>query len=726
MDPVSGAGNRAAPGGAAGPATVGPGSLLLTSAGGGPEAGSGGAGPWLLGLAALALPLLVVPGAESFAQVKLVAFLALPALALLVSPGRAVSGAAACLGTLPGTVALGLVAWVGWLTNQHSGVPEAGLSLLAAWLLLAWLGTFRDEELEAVVTGPLALATLATALVALVQLAPPAGWSWLLLAGIEQPVGTIGNSNLLAGFLALVVPDLLVPAGRLGALGSALAGGSGLAALAALAACGSRAAWLALAAGLAARVMIPASATSRGQVVPRLGLAMLLALAAPVAVFLQGEAIAGLFGPGKAATVGTRVFGWRLVVEGIEAAGGEPMGPGALAREFPLAKEKLFRAADPERQVELARHARVQREAHHELLEIAFEWGWIGAALALGFLVTVLARALVGLWGMARPGIRARRRAGLATLVGVVLLQGFSFPFQEPASAFVCLLACARALGPWLPAAIPGANAPGPGVFARILGGGLGLLGALVAAVGAACLGLEEAGLSEALHRLAAGDQPAAVAALDRAEAAGAWLRPSPLARVANTRGRLAERSGDLQKALEAFGRAEALEPTWTHAANQGLVLLRQKEPRKAVDAFARAWFRQPEQATAYLLGSALEAAGDASRAEAAWRLGLRLPGFDPRVGYSLGRLLAGTRRAPEAMAVLRVTSETAAAVAPGTPGLADRIRLRIECLKLLLKLAGEAGDTTQAEAATAALKAMDPGFDPAEPGDVGLREVPG
>lgn len=645
-----------------------------------------------LELAMVAVPLMVLPGQESFTPAKVGALLLAPALLLLAAPGRLAAGVGAELRTWPGRLALLLV--LGLAARQ--GLDAAG-ALAAGLVLLAAARSLPAEALETHAARAAVAVLLVVGAAAAVQMAPPPGWGWLTFGIAEQPVGFSGNRNQLAYLTTLLMPLALVAAGRRQGAWRYPGILAALVALALLPATHCRGAVLVLVAVGFARWFLPASVARAEATAPRAVVVLVLVTLAPLALVRFEEPLRALFPPGKAATLSTRVEAWRTALPLVRTAGPLGHGPGSFGRVFPGAKEARYRAMDPDERIRHAANARVTRRAHLELLEVTIEWGWIGLALVLAWAVFALGGGLRDLAGIHRPGDRARRRLGLAGTAGVIVAAGFHFPFQEAPTAMVALVFLALARGPH-----PGEEARHASPLAGVL--------AFALVVGAGWVGARELrhqrALSAGLAAISKGEVEPALRALEAART----LRPS--ARVENTLGRIRMEAGNPRVALESFRRAEALEPSFTHALNRALALRALGKRPEARDALEVAFYRQPSQQTAFMLGMARESAGDLPGAIAVYEEGARMPDFDPRLGYSLGRLYWKTAREEEALETLRTTEAAAADPGRVTP---DRValaaRLRIECLRLIEAIRRAAGEEASAEDVRRELLALVPGF---------------
>lgn len=676
----------------------------------GAETGLGGAAGLALGTMVLVLALGFVPDQTSFTAIKAVLFLSFPLVALAVAPVRLGGAMASELSGASGWLVLALLGWVGFLELQALEGPRGEqLAFLAAgWVLLVFMRSLREVELDRVLRVAVTMALVGVGGAALVQVFPVEGLEVLRFPMPELPVGTLGNRSDLAYFMALGLPEAVTLLAGEGLLGGLLGGLAGALGLGCLVLARSRGAWLALVGAGLARLLLPA-APSHDRVLARrlLGLLLVAALV-PLAVWRFQGGLGGLFGPGKRATLETRVFTWERTLEGIRQGGWVGHGPGSFPRLFPRLKEAHLRQVPDAAFVAEARRARVTRQAHNEALELTLEWGGVGAALLALLGLAWILGALSGLSRTPRPGHRRRRRLGLAILVAGALACGFHFPLQLPPLALLLLAALARASGP-----LPERDGGSP----------LGLALALVLALGAGGaawrLGGAEGCMQRGLLALQAGrDGEAAAAfqeALDRRPSARAW---NSLGRLYISRGRAAE-------AAEAFARAEALEPSYGHAQNLGVAALTRGEGQEAGEAFLRAWFRQPEQETGFYLGAFLEHRGEPDQAEAVYRRARELTGYSGRPGYALGRLLWSRGRRAEAAEVLRqeVALAAGALEAGGGGALARVVRMRLACMRLLEKVLTESHDPEGAARVAAALSAWQPGLDLDTLGPVGARE---
>jgi O-antigen ligase/Flp pilus assembly protein TadD len=655
--------------------------------------------------AALALGFL--PGHPVGLELKAGLFLFFPVLAWLSGPrhtGRAVLEE---LSSAHGWGGLVVVGWVAFLEIRSPGVApgETTAVLLAAWLMLAWMRTFTSGGLSYAWGIAVSTTVILAAGVGLAQIYPVEGLGFLRFPGVEQPVGTLGNRNLLAYLMALGVPECFYMLAGERTLGLLLGGVGALGGLAILVLAGSRGAWLALSFGVIARLILPAGAHEK---LPRLRFLLLLAavLLLPLAIAGQASRIESLFGPQKALTLRTRVFAWETVWP--EVRDGSPLGsgPGTFPQVYPKLKEERLRAVPDAEFVELARAARVKRQLHLEWLELWLEWGTVGFGLVGLYLVLAVLAILKDHHRNPRPRERRRRRIGWVVLVVGLCAAGLSFPLQVAPLAWLMLGALARSLGP---------------VSERpwTLGGiAVSLLLCLACAgVGARRL-VSEYDLARGQQALVAGDAAAATAALQRARR----FLDDP--RAVNALGRVRSSVGDWQKAEQAFAQAEKLEPTYAHALNVGKMAMKRKLNRKAGEAFQRAWFRQPDQVTGFHLGAWFASQGRSRDAAGIWERARNLSGFTGQPGYSLARMLWKQGKLDEAAKVLD-QEDRAARTAPmvDVDRAATRARLHMAILRLAIAVHGQRKDIPAQAAFENRFAELYPGVDRGKLGPVGQEE---
>lgn len=648
-----------------------------------------GLGRGVVGLALVVVPLLVLPETMQFSGPKVGALLLLTAALALASPVRTGSGVSSLLASPLGLAWLGLAGYLGWQELSAAALPTAESSL-AAWsaalpgqalalalplVLVGWARTLPEDRLDTLVVvlaGPLCLALGG---VALAQLSPPPGWGWLTFALPEQPVSTLGNRNHLAYALALLIPDAFAGTRRKEAAAKVAGGLGGLVGLAALGFTMCRGAYLALAVHVAARLALPATPSGAGKLRWRGAFLALLALLSPLVMVGVVEHLGDETATAKLQTLHVRAQTWDWMLEPLVEGMPLGRGAGAFAVEFPARKRSAFLALEGEAFVHAARGARLMPRPHNEWLHLAYDQGAVGLGLALAVLGLLLRGFLGALHRTARPGARARRRAGVAVLLGGLVAAGFHFPFREPVTALLLALAAARALGPQV--------RDGPVL--------LGMLAALPLALGAGLVGARtlvgELALGRAAHRLQGGALDEAGEAVAQAERVG--FDP---ARVAAAKARLLAARGDARGAADAFDRAAELEPAWSRWLAAGIATGRAGDLGGALERFERAFLQLPTQTTAFHRASLLARMQRDAEADEVYRQGLRLPGFDPRLAYAHAnrRWKAGDRLG--ALEALEEMEDTAARFVPPDAELARWVRLRVKGLRLQAQILEAAG----------------------------------
>lgn len=684
---------------------------MKTSAGPGGSAlgnfpGLRGVAVWVM---VLALGLVCWPDATSFAVLKGVVFLALPLVAWLSAPmhmGRALGSE---VSRVSGWLALALLAWVAFGESQQSSVaPFEQLAYCGAgWMLLVWLRTMKDEELDVALRWSVTSAVLLVGAVALLQVFPQKGFEWVQFPVANHPVGTLGNRNQLGYFMALGLPEAFGVVAGDGLLAGVFGGLSVAVGVTVLALSGCRGAWLALALGGLVRFLVSAAPGRRKMVRFTFGAVLLVAALAPGLLWKGHRHVEGLFSPGKQATIHTRLFAWETTLRGIQEASWLGTGPGSFPRVYPELKEARLRTVADADFVRLARQARVKRQAHHEVLELTLEWGGVGAVLFTLLVLTWFLGGLASLEGVARPGTRKRRRVGMVILTASVVALGFHLSLQSPALALLTLFGLARYLGPYRDT-----------VLRSTLWSIPALVGALGCLVAGGRLALWELSMQEGLAALVEGRDEEATASLKQA------LAVRPEGRTFNALGRIALRAGEVQDAVNLFTMAALKDPSHGHLTNLGVAEFSRKQYEPAKEALLKAWFRQPEQETGFRLGALFERLGRSKDAEGVYRRSRQLSGFSGRPGYALARMLWKRGDRDEAVEILRQEIDGATAFLPHAgSGAAQLVRIRLECMRLLLKIQEERRNKRGVAEARSLLAHLAPGIDLSRMGPAGGRE---
>jgi tetratricopeptide (TPR) repeat protein len=644
----------------------------------------------------VALALGFLPGHPVGLELKTGLFLCFPVLAWLSGPRHTSRAVLEELSSAHGWGGLVVVGWVAFLEIRSPGVVpgEATAVLLAAWLMLAWMRTFTSGGLSYAWGVAVSTTVVLAAGVGLAQVYPVEGLGFLRFPGVEQPVGTLGNRNLLAYLMALGVPECFYMLAGERTLGMLLGGVGALGGLAVMALAGSRGAWVALGFGVVARLLLPAGA-HENRPRPRFLLLLAATLLLPLAIAGQASRLESLFGPQKALTLRTRVFAWETVWP--EVRDGSPMGtgPGTFSQVYPKLKEERLRAVPDADFVEIAGAARVKRQLHLEWLEVWLEWGTVGFGLVGLYLVLAVLAIFKDHHRNPRPRERRRRRIGWVVLIVGLGAAGVSFPLQVAPLAWLILGALARSLGP-----VPERPWTLGGIVVSLL------LCLACAGVGARRL-VSEYDLARGQAALVAGDAATATAALQRAAL-----------------GRVRAAAGDWPKAAQAFAQAEKLEPTYAHALNAGKVSMKRKLNRKAGEAFQRAWFRQPDQVTGFHLGAWFASQGRSRDAAGIWGRARQLSGFTGQPGYALARMLWKQGKLDEAAKVLD-QEDRAARTAPlvDADRAATRARLHMAILRLAIAVHEQRKDIPAQAAFENRFAELYPGVDRGKLGPVGQEE---
>lgn len=302
-----------------------------------------------------------------------------------------------------GAIAFGIAAGVATLASISPSTSFfgesrscAGLVAVVAhaatfWAIRRCFRTVRDARLLLSATVP---AAAVASLYALAQLSRIDPFPWIRWDPTLRPIGTMGNANLLAGYLAMAAPMLFLFGrdaalrGRRGALGLTIV--VGMATFIALLSTRSRAGYLACAAGmLFVFWQTLGTRTGRGFRVGVVGVA--------AGAFVLFAALALLFPEWNAAWSGILE---RLTAFADRSSRGEIWRAGlAIFRDAPIFGSGLdtFRLAYPPIQTPAAwslEWGQQPLRAHNELIHILATQGLVGlvGAAALAFGIAVAAR----------------------------------------------------------------------------------------------------------------------------------------------------------------------------------------------------------------------------------------------------------------------------------------------------------------------------------------------
>jgi len=324
----------------------------------------------------------------------------------------------------------------------RSGRDARGLSVLALVLLLAsliapgFVGA-RTEAWAALAAAGLALvlirgaqaeqvgSTLALGAAALAALgiAQALGAEWFVAEvhafGARRVMGTLGNPTLFGVVLAIALPFAVVRATepRCAVAATLIVVG--------IAASGARTAWVMALPSLAAGwLTLP---RLRFATLSSAGLALAIALSVASPAVDMGGRLDDLVSSGG--TASGRLYLWRVHLSALDEIGPVGGGPQSFQRQWP-AVQRAYLSAIPDDE----RFRSDLRHAHADPIELLYDWGWLGFALALW-----------GLFQLLRPkrgGDRERTAARVAVIAALV--GGLAFPvlFQTPS-----LLAAAAAAG---------------------------------------------------------------------------------------------------------------------------------------------------------------------------------------------------------------------------------------------------------------------------------------
>lgn len=303
-------------------------------------------------------------------------------------------------------------------------------------------------------------------------------------------------------------------------------------------------------------------------------------------------------------------------------------GAGAFHVLWPrYASEELLRMA--------VKYRAKAYHAHNEYLHALAELGPLGT----GLLVCFVGGTLVVLWRRSREGDPAYPPCLALGLVALAFHAGVSFPFSSAATfaAFCTMAGLAAGVGRGRQPAAGGRRRPG--AAAGLLA--LAMLPLVIRPV------LADWAMWRAGRAL---DEPSRIAWLERARGLAPW-RPE----ISFLIGVTAEEMGDLASAARAYERCRVLEPYGYQAlTNLALVRARLGDPEGAEDAFQAAIAANPlATKTRGAYAEFLAAQGRLGEAEKAFR---HLAELDPnpRWRYELGRLYEAGGRLGEAVNLYR------------------------------------------------------------------------
>lgn len=309
-------------------------------------------------------------------------------------------------------LALAAAVALAWSTSPVPRAGRVGLVLLPAFfgVPVAVASGWRDARRRRIGLGAIAVVVAAIALESLAE------WA---AGGTARAADPLGHHLLLTAWLALLMPLAVLP-WREGGAWRAVAGVAGLAGVAALVATRSLAGALALGVeGTVALVALAVMSRRSGRWGRKGGLGRLRLAAIAALVLLASVPLAPLLPRLARVLAGTdssaraRAVYWRAGWEGVADRPVTGLGPGATAWTLAAYLRPIPGVNPP---------GEVVGELHLLPLEIAYELGLPGLALAAG-LVLVFAgrrlRELGGLWQGADPELDPTLvLAGLAGLAG--------------------------------------------------------------------------------------------------------------------------------------------------------------------------------------------------------------------------------------------------------------------------------------------------------------------
>lgn len=570
------------------------------------------------------------------------AWLAAGCVLLLWGVRREAGAALAPLLRPPGVFLLGWLAWAAlslvWSPSAGMGAERLFRMLPGCVFFAVGAGAGRRERLALV-----AAIAVGGTLVGAYGLAQMLGFDPVDWARRGVPFATMGNENMLAQYLELTLPCVLLVAARLPVRTALfwLPAYPVLLWLLLLGTC-SRGAALGTVVGLGALFACAARVHAfRERRLKRVFIFAAVAFVL-VAVFASGP-IPGAVDRGRPSertlspweevmTVARfdlpsnrfRIEAWRDALamwRDYPAAGA---GAGAFHVLWPrYASEELLRMA-----VEYEAKA---YHAHNEYLHALAELGPLGA----GLLVCFVGGTLVLLWRRAREGDPAYPPCLALGLVALAFHAGVSFPFSSAATfaAFCTMAGLAGGAGPGRP------PAPGGRRWPVVTGGvlALAMLPLVIRPV------LADRAMWHAGRAL---DAPSRLAWLERARRLAPW-RPE----ISFLIGVTAEEMGDLSVAARAYERCRALEP-YGYQALTNLALVRAKlgDSEGAEDAFQAAIAANPLAARTLVAYAGFLA--EQGRLEEAVKTLYRLTETDPgpRWWYELGRIWEAWGRLGEAV----------------------------------------------------------------------------
>ena len=481
--------------------------------------------------------------------------------------------------------------------HSHHSATEAvqleeaiRLSLLWAFLIGAW--SFRPSPWRFA-----SLILFAGGLNATLAITQAAGLTEIWQSAWEGRnviYGTFGNANLLAEYL---VPCAVLAFGYSLASrspsGGLIAAGSAVLFLVIVLLTETRAAWLGLFAGLA----VLAAAGGLTSLVPtRIRRILAVALAVPVIVVLAWSPLRNrviLGASGEDPGVITRSFMWKVAGEMIKDNPILGVGPGGYRLQY---LEYAARLQESGRGRPL--YAGVAAHAHCDPLELAAEYGLVGAGAFAVFFALLLARAIQGI-REASGAARIVRGTGLGVFAAVLVESAVGFPLSSFPTATLMLwgLACATP---------PAAMRPRP------------LLRPWVAVVGLALVGAGTLGMGAMIMHGFAADAYLAAGRDGKAPWLERGLMLSPnhgelhfrlgIARLGEKR--LDEAAADFERALPVF-------PDPDVRFNLGYISLQKKDYAKAEEWFREGLRRYPFFKPAAWADFAVALAGQGRRDEA-------------------------------------------------------------------------------------------------------------
>ncbi len=596
---------------------------------------------------------------------------------------------------------VGLTVFLGWLAMIGSVYRTQGnlepLTLWVpggGWLLFHWARSLSKNSPDGLSLG-VSVSAIGLTLWSFLQLIPHPWLSFASLPGLEQPVGTLGNKNQVAYFLALALPDVWALSKAKRSWFRHAAYPAILALLVLLTCIGSVGPWLSLLWMILGGVLLR-KRPSRWRTGLLSGL-LLLGLSLPWLIRTLPPSV-------QPSTFRTRLFAWELLENRWNDRFWSGHGAGSFAKNFPKWKELHFCNLSGDAFLNEARRARVKRQAHNELLQLHYEWG---------ALVLLCGGLFVFFCG---SGCQASRNPeepwdspnlGKLVLLGATIPFGFHFPLQVAPQSFLLVLALAR-----LQRSDSGKSEVSSKTARAIV---------FSLACGCAYAGgvffHQEWVLFEA-RRVRRADPTRSERLLSD------LIETRPVALAHTVRGDLAFSRSNFREASHHFEQVEILAPSYASALNLGLSEWGLRKARSAGLAFEKAWFRQPGQETGFYWGAFLKRRGAKDEARLVWDQARQLLPKTGKPGYALAQLSFQEGKLDRARKVLEEELNWDPSAPRSVSGRSvDRVRMRMECIRLLHFILLRQNERTLAETLLLQWQREFPGVSMSALGPVGLEE---